>query len=603
VTAGRYPPIADYALIGDCHSAALVSRHGSIDWCCLPRFDSGSCFGRMLDWESGGHFAIRPTAEVEGLHRAYVDDTLVLATTFRTKGAEARLLDCFTMRPGGADDPNRQLLRVIEGVRGVVELRVEIEPRFDYGELRPWLRRDGPQRWSVMGGDEALAIVGDVDLEPTDDYALAATVTARAGERVRISTSFAAPEAIDAEPLEAPGPEELDRRLEDTLRWWRRWAGRCTAEGPDAGAVVRSATVVKALTHAPTGAFVAAPTTSLPESPGGARNWDYRYSWIRDSTLSVRALSELGYEAEADGFRRFVARSSAGHAEELQIVYGVGGERRLVEQELDGLEGYGGAQPVRVGNGAAGQFQLDAPGAILNQTWRWCQRGHTPEDDHWRFLAELVDVVTEQWEEPDAGIWEWRGEPRHFVHSKAQCWSAVDRGLKIADACARRAPVRRWQSARKRIREAIEDQGYDGRRETFVQAFGSQELDAALLLLPVTGFLEWDEPRMLSTTDAVRQELAEDGLLRRYPDDDLPGREGAFLACSFWLAECLARQGRQEQAREVYDLTAATANDLGLFSEEYDVKAGEMLGNFPQGLTHLSHIAAAVALSQAPDDG
>ncbi|TML25319.1 MAG: glycoside hydrolase family 15 protein [Actinobacteria bacterium] len=550
-----YPPIEDYALIGDCHTAALVSRHGSIDWCCLPRFDSGSCFGRLLDWELGGHCTIAPTGEPEDVHRAYVDDTLVLATTFRVAAGEARVIDCFTMRRGGAQDPHR------------------------------------------------IAIGGDVDLEP-GEHDLRSTVTVRGGERLRLSLIYARPETIDPEPLEAPSPEELDRRLDTTLRWWRTFARGCQTEGPDAAGVLRSALVVKALTHAPTGALVAAPTTSLPEVPGGSANWDYRYSWIRDSVLSVRALAELGREAEADGFRRFVARSAAGHAEDLQIVYGVGGERRLVELELEELEGWRGARPVRVGNAAARQLQLDAPGEILNQTWRWCERGHTPDDDHWLFLADLVELAIARWREPDRGLWESRGRPRHFVHSKAMCWSAVDRGLRVAEAGMRRVPVRRWRRARREIARAIEERGFDRRRGVFVQAFGSRRLDAALLMLPVTGLVEWDDPRMVATTDAVREELEEDGLLMRYRQDGRrkDGHEGAFLACSFWLAECLARQGRREEAREVYDRAYATANDVGLFSEERDVNTGAMLGNFPQGLTHLSHIAAAVALQHTPTE-
>lgn len=594
---GPYPPIAAYGLIGDCHAAALVSRGASIDWCCLPRFDSGSCFGRLLDWERGGCCAIDAGEGAEP-SREYVDETMVLATTFRTPGGQVRVTDCFTMRKGGAREPYRQVLRVIDGERGKVDLRVLVAPRFDYGEVRPWLRRHGVGLYTAIGGDDGLVIGGDLDLRATDGYALEGDVAVRAGERVRLSLTFGAPETIEDDPPD-PGADELDRRLEETIAWWRRWSGHGRLEGVDEAAVDRSAMVLKALTHAPTGAMVAAPTTSLPETPGGKRNWDYRFSWIRDSTFSVRALGELGHDAEAGGFARFVKRSAAGHAHELQILFGVGGERRLTEIELGKLEGYEGAKPVRVGNEASGQLQLDALGELVNQAWRWFQRGHEPDDDHWRFLVELIDAAAERWSAPDCGIWEWRGEPRHFTHSKAACWSAVDRGLRLAEACMRQAPTRRWQHARKEIREAVEARGYDDARGVFVQGFDTQDVDGALLLLPVMGFVEWDDERMVRTADAVRADLDERGLIRRYRGaDGLPGREGAFLACSFWLVECLARQGRVEAARAAYDRAYACANDLGLFSEEFDAEHEVMLGNFPQGLTHLSHIAAAVALAE-----
>ncbi len=593
-----YPPISDYALIGDCHTTALVSRQCSIDWCCMPRFDSGSCFGRLLDRRRGGFCSIEPAQELKASHREYLDGTLVLATTLATEGGQARVLDCFTMRRGGAQRPHRQLLRVVEGERGHVRLAVRVCPRFDYGEVRPWLRRQGVRLWSATGGNDGLVVCGDVELELGDGNDLEAMIDVHAGERVRLSMSFVAPEVIEGEPPEAPSADELDHRLDETVRWWRRWSGKLTLDSPDAPAVLRSAIVLKALTHAPTGAIVAAPTTSLPEAPGGSRNWDYRFSWIRDSAYSVRSLAELGYEAEADGFRRFVERSAAGHADELQVLFGVGGERRVGEQELPELEGYAGAQPVRIGNDAAGQLQLDAYGELINQTWRWYDRGHTPDDDDWRFLCDLVEFVVDHWSEPDSGIWEWRGKPRHFVHSKALCWAAVARGLRLAQECARRAPVRRWQRARREIAAAIERRGYDSRRGVFTQAFDTREMDGALLLLPITGFVAWDDERMVRTTDAVHEELDDGGLLRRYRDDQLEGREGAFLACSFWLVECLARQGRPDEAREAFDLAYSCANDLGLFSEEYDVRRKRMLGNFPQGLTHLSHIAAVVAMGE-----
>jgi GH15 family glucan-1,4-alpha-glucosidase len=595
---GPYPPIADYAFIGDCHSAALISKDASIDWCCLTRFDSGSCFGRLLDWERGGYCSIVPVIGRYDVSRRYVDRTLVLETTFRTGGGEARLFDCFAMRRGGRTKPFRQILRIVEGVRGRLDLQLEICPRFDYGDVKPWIRKNGPSSFSVIGGDDGLVIASDATLELGGHHDLFSRLEVRAGERVRISIQAQRPELIDEDPPEAPSPEALDARLEDTLRWWTRWGSKLRLPGPYEEGVVRSALVLKALTNAPTGAFTAAPTTSLPESPGGSRNWDYRYSWIRDSSYAVRSLAELGADAEADGFRRFVERSAAGSAHDLQILYGVAGERRLTELELPGLHGYRGARPVRTGNAAAGQVQLDVYGELLDLAYRWHLRGRSPDDDYWRFLVELVNATSERWTEPDRGIWEIRGRPRHFVHSKVMCWAALDRGIRLARECSRRAPLGRWRGAMKEIRRAVETEGYDRRRGVFVQAFGSRAMDGALLLLPTVDFVSWDDERMVHTADAIRDRLSEGGLIRRYRGrDGLQGEEGCFLACSFWLVECYARQGREQEATELFDLAVSTGNDLGLFPEEYDVRTGEMLGNYPLGLTHLSHIAASVALT------
>jgi GH15 family glucan-1,4-alpha-glucosidase len=421
----------------------------------------------------------------------------------------------------------------------------------------------------------------------------------RGGERVRLSLVFVRAQDLDRDPPRRVDPQVLDNRLDDTLAFWREWQSRFRLEGPDDPSVARSALVLKALTYAPSGAIVAAPTTSLPEAEGSERNWDYRYSWIRDSTFAVRSLTELGYEEEADHFRRFIHRSTAGTAEELKMAYGIAGERRIHENEVQEVAGYRGARPVRVGNRAAEQLQLDAYGDLAELTWRWHERGRSPDDDTWRFLLNIVDAAIERWQQPDHGIWEWRGEPRHFVHSKAMCWAAVDRGLRLAEACLRAAPTRRWKRARDEIRDAILEHGYDKRRETFVQAFGHDGLDAAVLLLPTFDFIEYDDPRMISTADAIREGLNRDGLIRRYAaDDTLEGHEGAFIPCSFWLAECYARQHRNEQAREVFDRAIATANHLGLLPEEYDPGTEQMLGNYPQALSHLSHLTAALAIGQ-----
>jgi GH15 family glucan-1,4-alpha-glucosidase len=596
VTDERYPPIAEYGFIADCHSAALVSRNGSIDWCCMPRFDSSSCFGRLLDWDRGGHCSVSVEDLDESPSRRYLEGSIVLETTFRTAHGEARLIDCLTIREGGARDPHRQVLRVFECVRGTFRARVDVVPRFDYGEVRPWIRREGSGLFSAIGGDDGLLVWTDAEsIEPGEDHDLTVELELREDQRARLSIVYAAPDEIDDSGPQPFEPQELDDRLDRTLEWWRRWED--SANGQADGAI-RSAAVLRGLQHAATGAIAAAATTSLPERIGGERNWDYRYSWIRDSAFSGRSLAELGFTSEADHFRRFAQRSAAGNVGDLQVFYGIGGERRLDESELE-LDGYRGSRPVRIGNGARGQLQLDAYGELLGVAWRWHERGHSPNDDTWRFILELVDAAAERWREPDCGIWEWRDDPLHFVHSKVMCWSALERGLKLAEECDRDAPRERWRAARDEIRATVESEGYDEERGVFVQAFGSRQMDAAVLLLPSHDFLAYDDERMIRTTDAVREDLGEDGLLRRYRQDDGLGDEGAFLACSFWLVECLANQGRVEEARETFERVLETSNDLGLFSEEFDPETGEMLGNFPQALTHLSHISAAVALSSA----
>jgi GH15 family glucan-1,4-alpha-glucosidase len=599
-----YPPIGDYALIGDCHTAALVSRAGSIDWCCLPRFDSGSAFARILDAGKGGRCSISPIAEGSWERaREYLPETLVLETTLSGPAGEARVIDCFTVCES-ARSPERELLRVIEGSRGAVELVIRVAPRFDYGQVRPWIRRQGHLQHAAIGGNDALIVWCEQELDEDPDHELVGRVTVGAGDRIRLSLRYCPPELVDTADRRSPDTATLDQRLEDTVRWWREWAGDLRLDNRDEPAARRSGIALKALTFAPTGAIVAAPTTSLPEVVGGSRNWDYRFAWVRDSSFSSRAFAELGAVDEADAFRAFIMRSAAGHAEDLQVCYGVGGERRLAQQDLEGLQGYRRSAPVRVGNDASGQRQLDAYGELVNLTWRWHRRGHSPSDDDWRFIVSLIEHAAEQWSRPDRGIWEWSGKPRHFVHSKVLCWSALDRGIRLAVECLRRAPTRRWKQVREEIREAIERRGYDRKRGVYVQAFGRPELDAALLLLPTTEFVAWDDERMLRTVAAIREELdAGEGLLYRYRTrDGLPGREGAFLCCSFWLAECLARAGEPSEAREVFDKAVARGNDVGLFSEQVDPKTEELLGNFPQGLTHLSHISAAVALAQAKAD-
>ena len=595
-----YPSIGDYGFIADCHSAALISRAGSIDWCCMPRMDSSSCFGRILDWEKGGFCKIAP-AVPHDIVRRYLDRTLVLETTFRTETGRARLIDCFTMRRGGQHHPHRQILRIIEGLSGKVDFKIEIVPRLDYGAIKPWIRNYRKDQFSAVGGSDGLLISGDAAIKMKHRHELTGSCTVAAGQRKHISILHRSPESLSENLVHIPVPEELDRRLQETIEWWQTWSDQGRCSGPYAELLQRSAIVLKGLSNAPTGAIAAAPTTSLPESPGGSRNWDYRFSWIRDSSFTVRSLAQLDYAHEADGFRRFIERSTAGSADQLQILYGIGGERRLHEYEIADLEGYRGAKPVRIGNAAESQVQLDAYGELLDLAWHWHCRQHSPDHDYWEFLLELVNKVCDCWQTADRGIWEFRGTPRHFVHSKVMCWAALDYGIKLVRDLSLEAPLEKWKKTRKAVRHAVESQGYDVERGVFIQAFDHPVMDAALLLLPTVGFVAYDDKRMIRTTDMVREELSENGLLRRYSegDDGLTGREGVFLACSFWLAECLARQGRTQEARRTFQQVIEAGNDLGLFAEQFDPAADEMLGNFPQGLTHLSLITAAVALNEA----
>jgi GH15 family glucan-1,4-alpha-glucosidase len=576
-----------------------VSKDGSIDWCCMPRLDSASCFGRLLDWNRGGYCLIAPTGTYKSTHR-YIEDTLVLETVFSTPDGEVRLVDCLTMREGGEHKPHRQVLRVVEGLKGSVEIHINVVPVFDYGAVKPWIRPYRQNAYAALGGSNSLLISGNVPLAPVHRHHLSADIVIAEGDRRRLSISWRRPEDIEEELVEVPDIRELDSRLEETIQWWRRWAAQGDKVCPYSDQVRRSAIVLKGLSHAPSGAIAAAATTSLPEAPGGSRNWDYRFSWIRDSSFSVRALVELGYFKEGEGFRRFIERSAAGSADQLQVLYGVGGERRIEEFEIKELEGYRGARPVRIGNAASRQLQLDSYGDIVELSWLRHLQGRPVEDDYWDFLVSIVETVVETWRTPDRGIWEIRGEPRHFVHSKAMCWSAIDRGIKIAEAEGLPAPLHRWKEARHDLQQAIESGGFDADRGVFIQAFDHPVMDAALLLLPTTGFVDYEDERFVRTTDAIQKELSKDGLVMRYlpGDDRLDGEEGCFLACSFWLAACLARQRRFDQAHAVFTRALSTGNDLGLFSEEYLTASSEMLGNFPQGLSHLSLIEAALAIGQ-----
>jgi GH15 family glucan-1,4-alpha-glucosidase len=598
-----YPPLSDYGYIADCHSSALVSKSGSIDWCCMPRFDSQSCFGRLLGWEKGGYCQVSPL-EPSDVSRRYLENTLVLETEFRTDKGTVLLQDCFAMRRGGQRAPHKQILRLARCVRGTMELSVRVVPRFDYGAIRPWIRRYKREHFAAVGGSDGLIICGDMSLELEDRHSLAGRLRLEEGQQACLSILHRFPEELSEDRVEVPDAAELRRRLQETADWWQRWFAHGRIRGRYAASIGRSAVVLKALGNAPTGAIVAAPTTSLPESLGGSRNWDYRFTWIRDSSFTVRSLGEVGFDREAEGFRRFVERSAAGSADEVQVFFGVGGERRLHEFVIKELEGYGGSKPVRAGNAAEVQRQLDVYGNLLELAWSWSQRGHSPDADYWEFLSDLVNKTCQSWKNPDRGIWEFRGAGRHFVHSKVMCWAAMNRGVQLVEKLGCPGPVKKWRETREEIRRAVEERGYDKKRGVFIQAFDVPTMDSALLLLPTTEFVDYADERMVRTTDAIREELEESGLLRRYGagTDGMEGTEGVFLPCTFWLAECLAYQGRSREAHAVFRRALAAGNDLGLFSEEYEPKSKTLLGNFPQGLTHLSLIAAAVALTESKTD-
>ena len=600
----HYEPISSYALIGDCHSTALVSSSGSIDWACLRRFDGGGLFCRLLDAHKGGAFELRPAGLIRS-SRSYLEDTNVLQTVFETTRGRARVLDCFAMREGGGRRPYQQLLRVVEGLEGEVEFEVVIEPRFDYGALAPWLRHHAREDvHSAVGGEDAVVVAANCPLEIVREAArLQGSFVVSAGQRCRFSlVASMAHEMV----LRKVSDEVIDRRLQQTIAWWRRWVARGRYWPEFREHVVRSALVLKALTCAPTGAIVAAPTTSLPEVIGGPRNWDYRYTWIRDSTLTLAALLSVGHEDVARGFKLFIERTTAGRATDLQIMYRCYGERRLPELVLPHLEGYRGSRPVRVGNAAADQQQLDVFGELLDLWHLSAQLAVPVSEDEWRFLRGLVEAARALWRKPDQGLWEMRGPPRHFVHSKVMCWVALDRGIELAETQKLPCDLDGWRIEREEMRREIERRGVDPERGCFVQSFDSRELDASLLLLPIVGFIDASDPRMRATVVNLERDLGVDGLLlRRYRaglDDGLSGEEAYFLMASFWLVEVLAMQGRVEEAEARFKRLLVLGNDVNLFAEEYRPGVG-LLGNFPQAFTHVAIIGAAQQLADARAHG
>ncbi|WP_406152026.1 glycoside hydrolase family 15 protein [Streptomyces sp. NBC_01012] len=592
--AGR---IEDYALIGDMQTAALVCRDGTADWLCLPRFDSHAIFAGLLGTEENGFWRLGP-AHPEGTEpptadrRRYRGDSLVLESEWDTPRGTVRVTDFMPPRDGAP-----QLIRIVEGVSGRVPMRSELRMRFSYGRVTPWVHKvDG--RTVAVAGPDSVWLDTDADtygrnLTTYSDFTVAP------GDRIAFTISW---QPSHHEPPSVPEPESS---LEATENFWREWVEQCTYHGPYREAVVRSLITLKALTYAPTGGIVAAPTTSLPEDIGGSRNWDYRYTWLRDAAITLSSLLRTGYREEARAWREWLLRAVAGDPENLQIMYGIAGERELGEAELDWLPGYENSGPVRVGNGAANQLQLDVYGEVTEALHLAHMTGLARNDYAMGLQLRLIDYLEKHWDEPDEGIWEVRGPRRHFVHSKVMAWVAVDRTIKLIESGDVEGPLERWLQLREDIHRDVCERGYDKERNTFTQSYGSKELDASLLLIPQMGFLPPDDKRVIGTIEAIQRELStEDGFVLRYPTegddagvDGLEGDEGAFLACSFWLADDLAMIGRVDEARRLFEKLLSLRNDLGLLAEEWDSGLQRQVGNFPQAFSHVPLIDTALRLT------
>jgi GH15 family glucan-1,4-alpha-glucosidase len=581
--------IEDYALIADTQTAALVGRNGSIDWLCVPRFDSPACFAALLGDEDNGYWRIAPAGDVTGTARRYRGETLVLETEFTTAEGTVRVVDGMPPREGDLD-----VIRLVEGVQGSVAMRMDLAVRFGYGRTVPWVRRIDAL-WSAVAGPDALALYTPVELQGRD-LRTVGEFTVRAGDRV--------PFVLQWHPSHQAGRPRLDASaaIEQTAAWWEAWAGRCQYDGDWYDAVMRSLLTLKALTYGPTGGIMAAVTTSLPEHIGGVRNWDYRYCWLRDATFTLYALMTAGYRDEARAWRDWLLRAVAGRPSELQIMYGAAGERRLPEMTLPWLPGYEGSTPVRIGNAAVDQFQLDVYGEVMDALHQARRIGLAPEPAAWALQRAMMEFLEGNWAEPDEGIWEVRSERRHFVHSKVMAWVAADRAVKAVERFDLEGPVERWRRLRHDIFDEVCAKGWDSHRQTFTQYFGSSELDASLLMMPLVGFLPADDERMLGTVRAIESELCENGFVHRYSHtgvDGLPGGEGAFLACTFWLADNYALAGRHDEAVETFEQLLALRNDVGLLAEEWDVSAARQLGNFPQAFSHVPLVNTARNLSRA----
>ncbi|MGZ8702732.1 MAG: glycoside hydrolase family 15 protein [Gaiellaceae bacterium] len=583
--------LEEYGLIGDLESAALVGRNGAIDWLCLPRFDSASCFAALVGDEQHGRWLLTPSGEVRATARRYRPGTLVLETEFETADGAVRVIDFMPRRGSG---PPR-LMRIVEGVRGRVPMRMELSVRPDYATIRPWVERASDGAIATAGPD-AFRISTPLPLQ-IEDGTVSAEFVAVEGARERLTLIW----HLSYE--DAPAVEDADSALARTEAWWRDWSGRCRYEGAYPEQVLTSLIVLKAMTSETTGAVIAAPTTSLPEDIGGVRNWDYRYCWLRDSVLALEALLDAGYTDEALAFRDFLLRVGTGDPQAIQIMYGIRGERRLTEFELPQLPGYEGSRPVRVGNAASEQFQLDVYGEVAAVMFTGAERLGRMERRYWPRWRTIIEHVETIWGKPDDGIWEARGPQRHYTYSKVMAWVVFDRAVRLAERFELDAPLERWRHIRDEIHAEVCERGYDRERRTFTQYYGSQELDASVLNIPLVGFLPGDDERVSGTIDAVWRELGRDGFVSRYStaitDDGLPGDEGQFLACSFWLVNALARNGRVDEARALFERLTGLANDLGLLAEEYDVARRRQIGNFPQAFSHLTLILAARAISTA----
>lgn len=591
--------IEDYAMIGDCRSAALVARDGSIDWLCWPYFDSPACFAALLGGPEHGHWKLAPDDPKATVTRRYHDDTLILETRYETCEGCVSIIDFMPLRDGAAD-----LVRLVKGIHGTITLSMELILRFDYGASVPWARPlddddvTGPGMRLIAGPDKVV-LRTPVPIQDVPG-SLRASFQVKAGETVpfvlsRVASHHADPREID--PLAA---------LTDTERYWRTWAGRCQLDGRWTDAIRRSLITLKALTFVPTGGVVAAPTTSLPEQLGGERNWDYRYCWLRDATLTLQALMLGGYYTEANDWSDWLVRAVAGAPSQVQIMYGLSGERRLPEWEVDWLPGYEGAKPVRVGNGAVGQLQLDVYGEVMDALHQARLGGLQLDDATWEVQTKLVAHLETVWRQPDEGIWEVRGGRQHFTYSKVMAWVAFDRAIKSAERFHLPGPVDHWRKLCREIHDDVCKHGFDKSHNAFMQAYGSDEMDASALMIPLVGFLPPDDPRVIGTVEAVERELMRDGLVQRYRtsrvDDGLPAGEGAFLACSFWMVDCLVMLGRQRDARKLFERLLSLRNDVGLLAEEYDTHHKRQVGNFPQAFSHIALVHAAIRLEALADD-
>ncbi len=583
------PAIEEYALIGDCRGAALVARNGSIDWLCWPRFDSPACFAAILGSTGNGHWRIAPAEPVIGVTRQYRGETMVLETLFHTASGTVAVID-FMARDQTA------LVRIVEGRTGDVAMAMDLVLRFDYGAIVPWVTRlnHGSGIRAVAGPDQVV-VQADVALHGRA-LTTVADFTAQPGQRVRFVMAHA------ASHLAAPVPPDADHALAATEAHWAAWSDRGSYRGRWGGQVRRSLLTLKALSHEPTGGIVAAPTASLPEHIGGTRNWDYRYCWLRDSAFTLRALMAAGHGAEARAWGAWLRRSVAGSPSQLRILYGLAGERSILEWEVAWLDGYRGSKPVRIGNAANQQLQIDVYGELMDALFQQVSLGMIRPSTVWGLVRVLVEYLETQWHQPDEGIWEVRGGARHFTVSKAMAWVAFDRAIRLAETHGLAAPLARWKAARDTVHEMVCTQGFSSARNSFVQAFGGDVLDASVLLLPVFGFLAPTDPRMVATVDAIGRELMVDGLVRRYHTDQakdgLPPGEGVFLACSFWFVDNLAMQGRRTEAEAMFERLIGLCNDVGLLAEEYDPIAKQMLGNFPQAFSHLALINTALRLDR-----